>query len=515
MKKIIVVIIVISILLTVVQVNAFASGNGTEALYKTGMDYFEKKDYDSAFSYFLISGERKGYAPSQNMLGVCYRDGLGTAKNIEEAEKYFKLSGNQGFIPAQENLAALYDQENTDAETEKSDAYQDAMNLFFEGKYEEAKTAFKALGGYEHSADFIAICEKEIQDSKRIAAEEVFRVGDYIQFGVYEQDNNISNGKEPIEWLVLDIQDRKVLVISKYVLDWQPYCNSLENGTWEKSVLRTWLNQTFINIAFTPAEQTRILTTENIADISSDANGGSFLGNDTNDQIFLLSTRQLIHYFGPKSDYLCYPTEYVMSQGCITLSKEDARCRWWVRLVDSRGINEPKVACADPLGCGLFEVDHLVKKGILLGVRPALWITSDEAMSEADEDSAEKSALGSIIDGEYNSRMDSELYLVKYNDGVYDILNDPIQDYDKLLTYDSDGGNYYDKESDCWLWHNTDVTPAIWQYWYNGISSDYGDYGWMEWDEAENIWYIEESDGNWIKLPSKYYTGHLWHIFPQ
>ena len=106
----------------------------------------------------------------------------------------------------------------------------------------------------------------------------------------------------------------------------------------------------------------------------------------------------------------------------------------------------------------------------------------------------------------------SELHLVKHSDGTYGVLNDPIREYDKRLEYESDSGNYYDKESDCWLWQNTDVTPAIWQYWYEGISSDYGDYGWMEWDESEKAWYIEASNGNWIRLPSKYDTGRLWHI---
>ena len=40
-------------------------------------------------------------------------------------------------------------------------------------------------------------------------------VGDVITFGTYEQDNNPDNGPEPNEWVVLDVKDRKALVISK------------------------------------------------------------------------------------------------------------------------------------------------------------------------------------------------------------------------------------------------------------------------------------------------------------
>ena len=32
-------------------------------------------------------------------------------------------------------------------------------------------------------------------------------VGDCVTFGRYEQDNRMENGKEPLEWIVLDVQD--------------------------------------------------------------------------------------------------------------------------------------------------------------------------------------------------------------------------------------------------------------------------------------------------------------------
>lgn len=73
-------------------------------------------------------------------------------------------------------------------------------------------------------------------------------------------------------------------------------------------------------------------------------------------------------------------------------------------------------------------------------------------------------------------------------------------------------GNYYDKETDCYFWLNTEVSPPVWQYWYEGISSEFGDYGWMEYSFVEQTWYIEAAEENWIPLPEKYDTSNLWHM---
>lgn len=72
--------------------------------------------------------------------------------------------------------------------------------------------------------------------------------------------------------------------------------------------------------------------------------------------------------------------------------------------------------------------------------------------------------------------------------------------------------SYYDPITDCYFWYNDEVEFPGWQYWYEGISSDYGDCGWMEFDEFENVWYIEVKDGDWQILPSKYDTSYLWYI---
>lgn len=81
---------------------------------------------------------------------------------------------------------------------------------------------------------------------------------------------------------------------------------------------------------------------------------------------------------------------------------------------------------------------------------------------------------------------------------------------DKKLVWDAGADSYYDADTDCWLWYNTDVEPAVWQYWYEGISSDFDESGWMEHDA--DGWYIEAYKGDWIALPTQYDTSGLWYI---
>lgn len=73
----------------------------------------------------------------------------------------------------------------------------------------------------------------------------ICQVGDCVEFGTYEQDNDASNGKEAIEWLVLEVQNGKILIISKYGLDCRPYntdCKDVQNiaGDFIKAILLFW-----------------------------------------------------------------------------------------------------------------------------------------------------------------------------------------------------------------------------------------------------------------------------------
>ena len=64
----------------------------------------------------------------------------------------------------------------------------------------------------------------------------------FIVFGSYEQDGNLSNGPEPIEWEILEDDGSRLFLVSRYVLDAQPYNVKDVNVDWENCTLRSWLN---------------------------------------------------------------------------------------------------------------------------------------------------------------------------------------------------------------------------------------------------------------------------------
>ena len=195
-----------------------------------------------------------------------------------------------------------------------SNKYNNAVALMNEGKYEEAIASFGTLDGYKDSSDEILNCEDIILKNAE--------VGDYVWFGSYEQDNDTSNGKEGIEWLVLDKQGNKVLLLSRYGLDAQPYNTEYEEITWENCTLRTWLNETFINNAFSSAEQQRILLTDVYNSRSQCCSKWNTTGgNNTQDKIFLLSYAEANKYLDVTYDNdnntksRVAPTDYAIAQG--------------------------------------------------------------------------------------------------------------------------------------------------------------------------------------------------------
>ena len=90
--------------------------------------------------------------------------------------------------------------------------------------------------------------------------EQQIEIGDTIEFGTYEQDNDESDGKEPIEWIVLEKEDGCVFLISEYCLEYRAYNTDSEDVTWENSALREWLNDNFIDEAFSSEEKEMIIT---------------------------------------------------------------------------------------------------------------------------------------------------------------------------------------------------------------------------------------------------------------
>lgn len=180
--------------------------------------------------------------------------------------------------------------------------------------------------------------------------------GDTAFFGRYEQDNDPANGPEPIEWIVMDVRDGKALLISRYGLAAKPYNTEFVDATWETCTLRAWLNDDFLNQAFTAEEQAAIPATsvDNSFAQGYYAEWDTDGGNNTEDRIFLLSYAEANMYLGsnPKDnlDWLVAPTEYAFRHGAFTntegyvTAEGEPTWWWWLRSPGSSQDNAASVA---------------------------------------------------------------------------------------------------------------------------------------------------------------------------
>ena len=258
-----------------------------------------------------------------------------------------------------ETAFALLDEiRNTDEKL--STLYNRAISLIDSGDYEPAYMLLNGLN-YQDSDEMAS----KIYVKYRIEKIKSAKVGDYVLFGSYEQDNNLSNGKEEIEWLVLETTGKKVLVVSKYALDSKPYNTFQTDITWETCSLRKWLNDTFLNDAFRKKEQAVILK----ATVSADENPNHKIkaGNQTKDKIFLLGIVEAEKYFASDDERQCKPTKYAVANGAH-FNEENGNCWWWLRTPGKQQKYTTGIFSGGDIRISGYDVN------MNEAVRPAMWI---------------------------------------------------------------------------------------------------------------------------------------------
>ncbi len=237
--------------------------------------------------------------------------------------------------------------------------YSGALKDIESGNYNEAYDTLKDLDGFEDSGEQL----KELLNTHPDLAQ----VGDTLYFGTYEQDNNLSNGKEKIEWIVLDKgSDGKLLLISRYALDCRSYSAQNSKITWEDSGIRKWLNSEFFQTAFEEKERATVETATLLN--KSNPEYKTEGGKDTKDRIFLLSIEEARRYFPTQRDRICKATKYAEAQGS-QIESLTSSCRWWLRSPGATQYN-----------ASFVKVDGLIfQTGVSAyrekrSVRPAMWV---------------------------------------------------------------------------------------------------------------------------------------------
>lgn len=249
--------------------------------------------------------------------------------------------------------------------------------------------------------------DSEIAEMKKAFKEA--NVGEYVTFGHYEQDNDTSNGKEDIEWLVLEKEDDKIFVISKYIL-----LNTSSGGRtnndntlgWKNCGIRALINDEFLNDAFNLKEQSLIKDTINqnelipIGDSSGDTEkiekAEQYVANldnstiSTTDKVFVLSRDEIEKYFPTDESKRCALTKYAYNIPNDDTSEsiridDKPTGTYWTRScnvyteIDTYD-NTTKRFYSAFIGLmpnGSYSYFDAIFKGLFYGIRPAMWISTN------------------------------------------------------------------------------------------------------------------------------------------
>lgn len=265
----------------------------------------------------------------------------------------------------------------------------------------------------EKDSDIAETEVKEIEDkeddkTEKQARNALYKVGDEITMGMYEQDNDTSNGAEPIEWIVLDTKEEQVLLLSKYVLcsELYEYYHKEPQG-WVKSTIYQWLNNDFFNSAFTDEEKRKIIFTKQ---------DGNNIGS-----VFFLSFDEAVKYFNMtyitektmsgssyKSYYsqeaLAVPTPYAIEDYIDEVEMTQERydrlvnkgiiydesvignvyVSWWLRTNADNSAYSAHVIFQDGnLNDNQSPANRVTCNDI--GVRPAMWVSTNVNINENEE----------------------------------------------------------------------------------------------------------------------------------
>lgn len=215
---------------------------------------------------------------------------------IENPEDYIgsgialcRYDGNF-YLPAEE----LTDEELLQIIEFRKKAYYSMNRIREEIRLGYRKAFPKLMEEIEQTQQIEALAFAETDGMGSIKTISEAQIGDIVQFGSYDQDNDLGNGKETIEWYVLDAAEDTMTLLSVKLLDVMCFSEEQKKTSWKESEMRQWLNETFYKAAFSETEQTDIL-----AAMVENEKGGN-----TEDKVYLLSHREFLAYFGVSADAL-------------------------------------------------------------------------------------------------------------------------------------------------------------------------------------------------------------------
>lgn len=212
---------------------------------------------------------------------------------------------------------------------------------------------------------FLAVCTCSLAESSALEAK--YPVGSNVILGRCDQDGDESNGLEPIEWTILEIQGNNALVISRMALACRSYDESgyfsHDAASWNESQIRNYLKH-FTVKAFADEELACLVPCKH---------------GDVTDVMFLLSRAEVEELLPIEAFRVCNATETAVQQaleiqeGYRNVLDMPLGYHWWLR------DTSPKDAYDAAVVTDMGDFDERKKEGFSYCgfhtfVRPAICI---------------------------------------------------------------------------------------------------------------------------------------------
>ncbi|MBR0231665.1 MAG: hypothetical protein IJQ53_05515 [Clostridia bacterium] len=178
-------------------------------------------------------------------------------------------------------------------------------------------------------------------------AGDLVRYGNYIQIPGANADGDVS----PIEWIVLDKQEDRLLLLSYRVLEIWSYDDSRESGItgFSQSGLCKNLDRYFYGSAFSESEREYILGEEG-------------------QKVFILTAAEAEKYLTPDSHRIARATHTAADHH----GRDDSKpIEWWLADITSPGF------AAYVYTDGSIRLKGLAFDYDKVGVRPAIWVSAE------------------------------------------------------------------------------------------------------------------------------------------
>lgn len=163
--------------------------------------------------------------------------------------------------------------------------------------------------------------------------------GNPVFFGRYPQ--GAKGEVQPIAWQVLEVKEDRALLLSRYVLDMQPFYSEAGCVRWIDSTVCQWLRETFLPTAFSQEEQAEIYYPAPKADPNEE---GMFCSG---------ATAQM--------------TPWVEANH-PGIDQMNGNVCWWLRSSSHQSPFAFIVSPVDSIGGSMIDPDNRQ------GVRPAIWV---------------------------------------------------------------------------------------------------------------------------------------------